>query len=281
MKKYLLLAALLLALALPAQAHTRDEVRAAYAALGDSPDASPYLSEPAVAAPYAEGELTDAAREDALGLLNFARWLAGLDAARLLPLYNFRCQHGAVLLAALDYVDHDAPRPADMDADFYDSAHTATAASNIAKLNWMRPGILREGVAYFLRDDGEENLPTLGHRRWALTPEMACTGFGLANAASGNTYVVMYAHDLGAEADWENVLWPAAGACQPCGTRRPLRPSTSNTTTTCGRPSTRSCAGPRPSPIGWTCWTSRNPPTPPTTTSSAAWRTTTSPASPR
>ena len=212
LKKYLLLAALLLALALPAQAHTRDEVRAAYAALGDSPDASPYLSEPAVAAPYAEGELTDAAREDALGLLNFARWLAGLDAARLLPLYNFRCQHGAVLLAALDYVDHDAPRPADMDADFYDSAHTATAASNIAKLNWMRPGILREGVAYFLRDDGEENLPTLGHRRWALTPEMACTGFGLANAASGNTYVVMYAHDLGAEADWENVLWPAAGA---------------------------------------------------------------------
>ncbi len=211
-KALILTLALALLFALPALAHTREEVRAAYGALGDAGEASPYRVEPAVSAPYAEGELTEAAREDALGFLNFARWLAGLDAVRQLPLYNFRCQHGAVLLAALDYVAHDAPRPADMDDDFYESAHSATAASNIARLNWMRPSILREGVAYFLRDDGEENLPVLGHRRWALTPEMACTGFGLANAASGNTYVVMYAHDLGAQADWTHVAWPAAGA---------------------------------------------------------------------
>ncbi len=213
LKKFLSVCLLVLALAaLPAHAHTRDEVREAYGSLGDVGSESPYLTEPAVSAPYAEGDLTEAARADALDYLNFARWLAGLDDVRLLPLYNFRCQHGAVLLAALDYVDHDAPRPADMDDDFYESAHTATSASNIARLNWMRPTILREGVEYFLRDDGEENLPTLGHRRWALTPEMACTGFGLANAASGNTYVVMYAHDLAGKADWTSVAWPAAGA---------------------------------------------------------------------
>lgn len=213
LKRALLTILLALALAaLPAHAHTRDEVREAYGALGNAGSESPYLAEPAVSAPYAEGELTEAAREDALDYLNFARWLAGLDGVRLLPLYNFRCQHGAVLLAALDYVDHDAPQPADMDDDFYESAHTATSASNIARLNWMRPTILREGVEYFLRDDGEENLPTLGHRRWALTPEMSGTGFGLANSASGNTYVVMYAHDLAGEADWTSVAWPAAGA---------------------------------------------------------------------
>ena len=203
---------LTLLLPLPARAHTRDEVRAAYAALGAYEGESPYDEAPRAQPPYAAGALTDAARADALGLLNFARWLAGLDAVEELPLYNFRCQHGAVLLAALDYVDHDAPRPGDMDADFYESAHTATAASNIARLNWMRPGILREGVEYFLRDDGEENLPTLGHRRWALTPEMQSTGFGLANAESGNTYVVMYAHDLAGDADWKSVAWPAAEA---------------------------------------------------------------------
>ena len=44
-----------------------------------------------------------------------------------------------VLLAALDYVDHYAPNPGDMDANFYDSAHLATMSSNIAKFNWMRP----------------------------------------------------------------------------------------------------------------------------------------------
>ena len=99
-----------------------------------------------------------------------------------------------------------------MDGDFYDSAHIATSSGCIARFNWMRPTILREGVEYFLRDDGEENLGTLGHRRWALNPMMAATGFGLANAKSGMSYVLMYAHDLGhPEADWDSVCWPAAG----------------------------------------------------------------------
>jgi len=99
-----------------------------------------------------------------------------------------------------------------MDGDFYDSAHTATASGCIARFNWMRPTILREGVEYFLRDDGEENLSALGHRRWALNPMMAATGFGLANAKSGMSYVLMYAHDLGRpDAQWDSVCWPAAG----------------------------------------------------------------------
>ena len=42
---------------------------------------------------------------------------------------------------------------------------------------------------------------------------MAETGFGLANSASGMSYVVMYAHDRGrADADWSAVCWPSAGA---------------------------------------------------------------------
>ena len=118
-----------------------------------------------------------------------------------------------MLLAALDYVDHNAPRPADMEQNFYDSAHLGTSSSNVARFNWMRDSILREGVEYFLRDDGEANLAALGHRRWALNPTMAATGFGLANSDSGMSYVVMYAHDLGNPgADWDSVRWPAEGA---------------------------------------------------------------------
>ena len=110
MKKALLLILMALLAASPALAHTRGEVRAAYGALGSADGQSPYAAEPGIAAPYAEGDLTEAAREDALGFLNFARWLAGLEDVRQLPLYNFRCQHGAVLLAVLDYVDHNARR---------------------------------------------------------------------------------------------------------------------------------------------------------------------------
>jgi len=204
--------ALLLALTFPALAHTREEVRAAYGAIQRRDGESPYAAAPAVSAPYEAGALTDAARAEALGFLNFARWLAGLEPVTESGIYDYQCQHGATLLAALDYVDHNAPPPGDMDGDFYDSAHIATTSGCIARFNWMRPTILREGVEYFLRDDGEENLGALGHRRWALNPMMAATGFGLANAKSGMSYVLMYAHDLGRpEVHWDRVCWPAAG----------------------------------------------------------------------
>ena len=212
MKKLSLILALLLALGVPALAHTRDEVREAYQAIRQRAAESPYAVLPSVTAPYEAGALTDAARADALAFLNFARWLAGLEPVAESGIYDYQCQHGATLLAALDYVDHNAPRPADMDADFYDSAHIATTSGCIARFNWMRGTILREGVEYFLRDDGEENLAALGHRRWALNPMMAATGFGLANARSKMSYVMMYAHDLGRpDADWDRVCWPAAG----------------------------------------------------------------------
>lgn len=208
--------ALLLALALaacPALAHTRDAVREAWRGIAAWREGSPYAETPVVRAPYAAGQIEPGAARDALGVLNFARWLAGLEPVSESGIYDFQCQRGAVLLAALDYVDHDAPKPDDMDGNFYDAAHLATSSGSIARFNWMRESILREGVEYFLRDDGEENLAALGHRRWALNPRMAATGFGLANSETGMSYVVMYAHDFGRnDAEWDRVCWPSAGA---------------------------------------------------------------------
>ena len=203
----------LLTLWAAAAEHTRDGIRLAYRNISDWSDASPYAAQPHVTAPYAAGELAEGALGDAMDYLNFIRWLADLDPVKASEIYDYQCQHGAVLLAALDYVDHNAPNPGDMDKNFYDSAHLATSSGNIARFNWMRDSIIREGIAYFVRDDGEQNLPTLGHRRWALNPLMGATGFGLANARSGMSYVVMYAHDLGnRKAKWDCVRWPAAGA---------------------------------------------------------------------
>lgn len=192
---------------------TREEMRAAYRATDLFMADSPYVAAPKVTAPHSAGELEPMAMEDALAYLNFLRELAGLEPVGLSRIYNYQCQHGAALLGALDYADHNAPRPADMDKNFYDSAHLATTSSNLAKFNWMRPTILREGIEYFARDDGEANLPLLGHRRWLLNPYMGETGFGLANSQAGLSYVVMYAHDFGnADAQWSEVCWPSAGA---------------------------------------------------------------------
>ena len=217
---FLRLAVLLLAAAcaaLPAGAeglHTRDEVRAANRLLGGAPAASPYEEMPSTSAPYACGSLKDAALDDAIAYFNFLRWLAYLDGTVALdPSLNEICQHGAVLLAALDRVDHNPDPPGDMDAEFYRIASYATGASSLAGLNWMKSDILRTGLNYFARDDGEKNLPVLGHRRWLLNPEMGVTGFGLANSQTGMTYVVMFAHDRSGEAGaWDHVCWPSAGA---------------------------------------------------------------------
>ena len=211
MKLLAALLALMLTLPCALGEMTREEVRAAWRD-ATALENMPYAIKPQVSAPYQPGRLTEATLEGALRSLNFMRTLAGLDPVRGSEIYNYQCQHAAVLLAALDFVDHNAPRPADMDKNFYDSAHIGTSSGNIARFNWMRDSILREGVEYFARDDGDQNLPMLGHRRWLLNPEMSATGFGLANAASGMSYVVMYAHDLGnRSAQWDHVAWPAAG----------------------------------------------------------------------
>lgn len=209
---------LLLAMALAlsgahALAMDRSQMRAAWQEISrGSADASPYLETPDPSA-FFPGSLREKAQADALNCLNFLRSVAGLEAVGLNSLYTLRAQNGALLLAANDFLDHNAPRPAGMEDAQYESAHMGTSLANIAKFNWMKNDILLDGVTYFARDDGDANLPVLGHRRWLLNPCMAETGFGLANAASGMSYISMYAVDMGnSNAQWDHVAWPAAGA---------------------------------------------------------------------
>lgn len=196
------------------ETHTRDEVRAMYAELGAGRDGSPYAQEPSVSGEYSAGQLTDGALSEALDYVNFLRKLAYLDGnVTLDALYTLRAQHGAALLAANDALSHDSPRPEGMSDGFYQTAHAGTMSSNIAAINWMADDILKNAVEYFVRDDGEANLETLGHRRWLLNPYLGATGFGLANSETGMTYAAMYAHDTSAEpGDWDSVRWPSEGA---------------------------------------------------------------------
>ena len=210
----LLLVLLLLPSALPVHALTRAELRAVYREIADlRTDGLPYAIEPDAADYTTIGEISSDKLRDALNCLNFIRSLAGVGEAGLSELYGLRCQNAALLLAANDAISHSPPRPDDMHPDLYQSALMGAEGSNLACLNWMGPDILIDAVEYFVRDDGENNLSTLGHRRWLLSPAMAETGFGLASAESGSSYIAMYAVDDGnAAAPWTHVAWPAAGA---------------------------------------------------------------------
>ena len=193
---------------------SRDELRSAYRELvGRRSGESPYAEEPDPIGCTRTGSLTEAAQQEALDYLNFLRWIAGLKPVTRSPIYSLRSQNAALLLAANDEISHSPDQPEQMDDALYESALLGTSLGNLAKFNWMRPEILLDGVEYFARDDGSMNLSVLGHRRWLLNPAMAETGFGLANAASGMSYVVMYAVDEGsASIPWDRVCWPAEGA---------------------------------------------------------------------
>lgn len=196
-----------------AAALTRDELRGIWQQIAAMrSDASPYL-ETADPSTFSPGALTPEAQRDALNCLNFLRSLAGLEDVSISPLYTLRAQNAALLLAANDYLDHNAPQPAGMSDELYESAHLGTSLGNIAKFNWMKPDILLDGVRYFARDDGSANLSAMGHRRWLLNPHMEKTGFGLANSESGMSYVTMYAVDMGRSGIvWDHVAWPCAQA---------------------------------------------------------------------
>ena len=191
----------------------RDALRVAWREQAEPrSDASPYAEQPNLEN-FTLGSLTEAAQADALALTNFIRSLAGLKPVSIDPLYSLRAQAGALVLAANDILTHTPERPEGLEDDLFEVGYAGTSMGNIAKFNWMRPTILIDGVTYFVRDDGDINLGGLGHRRWLLNPYMKATGFGLANAASGNSYVAMYAVDMdNADVEWDYVAWPAGEA---------------------------------------------------------------------
>lgn len=205
--------AAMICLTADAFAMSRDELRAAWQEIAVlRTQESPYLEEPEIRT-YSAGAITEEKQQDALNCLNFLRAVAGLEKVSLNPLYTLRAQNGALLLATNDQLNHQAPQPEGMPDELYASAYLGTSLGNIAKFNWMKPEMLVDGVCYFARDDGEQNLNALGHRRWLLNPCMAETGFGLANSENGTSYVCMYAVDTGnADAQWDYIAWPSAQA---------------------------------------------------------------------
>lgn len=206
----LLLIAALLPIA--AQAMNREELRGLYAEV-TFPEGSPYLETPDVLTFDPIGAITPEAEASALSYLNFIRAAAGLPPVSVSELYALRAQNACLLLAANDRITHEPDIAPGMSGGLYESARLGASQSNLARFNWDRPQILTDAIAYFVRDDGDENLSTLSHRRWLLNPAMAETGFGLAKSASGMSYAAMYAVDEGgAGTEWNYVAWPCGGA---------------------------------------------------------------------
>ncbi|MCR4563806.1 MAG: hypothetical protein K5755_04125 [Clostridiales bacterium] len=169
---------------------------------------------PCVSGTYATGKVKDYLLQATANRLSALRNIAGLPSVTMDSTLNSQAQYGAVLLAASNFAaNHKPNRPSDMkDDSFYNNAISATTTSNLAggrSLSTTPDG--------FMKDEGDNNLPVMGHRRWQLNPDMKKVGFGFAiNESNPYNSYKYYATEKcmdtsGNANDFMYVSWPASG----------------------------------------------------------------------
>jgi len=139
-----------------------------------------YDSQPSCFAPYAAGKLSDAALQAALNRLNALRRIVGMPAAQLNKSWCESAQYGAVILGQMGSLSHPPSKPADMSKDFYDKAYAATYSSNLSAGSGVAGA-----VDSLMRDHTAQNITSVGHRRWQLSPALSKVGFGYVDNGGG------------------------------------------------------------------------------------------------
>lgn len=184
---------------------TQEEITAYFedAGLADTGDVS-YSAQPSAVAPYKLGALSDITENDALKMLNWVRFIAGIPSnVTLNKSYSELAQGAALGCAANNNLTHFPAQPSGMSDELYELCAEGGASTNIA-WNYGSPA---NAVLGFMDDSDWSNIDAVGHRRWCINPAMAQTGFGQVGA-----YSAMYSFDGQNEEgyDYEAVLWPAA-----------------------------------------------------------------------
>lgn len=197
-----------LALRKPSKAQIISGMIQIYSAEYDLLDAVPKTT-----APYSLGAVSASHRQKALDSINWVRMIGGMPEVYMHDTYNTLTQYGAVVLAANDALTHTPGRPAGMDDAFYNNGYTATSHSNIA-YGWRSSGYydMPMFTLGYMDDSVGSNVPTVGHRRWILSPYMLYTGFGYAINGRNAAYSAMYAFNgEAAVPDYDFISWPSSG----------------------------------------------------------------------
>lgn len=136
-----------------------------------------YSAQPNVKTPpYAAGSLSNETLNDALKVLNFVRYIAGVPSnVTLNSSYNEQAQAAALVSRLNNKLSHDPSQPAGLPNDLYDLGHTGASSSNLGS-GYANPA--SSIVNGYLRDEDASNIDRVGHRRWVLNPPMGQVGFG-------------------------------------------------------------------------------------------------------
>lgn len=162
-----------------------------------------YSAQPNVKTPpYAAGSLSNETLNDALKVLNFVRYIAGVPSnVTLNSDYNEWAQAASLVSRLNNKLSHDPSQPAGLPNDLYDLGHTGASSSNLGS-GYANPA--SSIVNGYLPDEDASNIDRVGHRRWVLNPPMGQVGFGYVGS-----YTAMYAFDRTGSSSCTNVAWPA------------------------------------------------------------------------
>lgn len=191
---------------------TQAEIVSKYIQLKQTIPNSIFVEEPSVISPYNAGKVDSAFLQNGVNWLNFVRYITGLsDDVTLDDNYTNVSQHGAVLLAAINELNHKPPKPQDMDENFYRLGYDGTSHGNLAIVPSGSP--LENSINLMLDDsDSYNTFLGVGHRRWILNPGMKKIGFGVADNLEQAQYSDIYVFDDTRWVNYDSIAWPSKGA---------------------------------------------------------------------
>ncbi len=155
-------------------------------------------------ADYRIGRLDDGTYTQALNVLNFYRYVAGLPCdVEIDEDYNKLAQTGMLVNAANGTLSHYPDQPEGMSDEMYQLGKRGTSTCNIAWNMGSLPLSFQNG---WMDDSNASNIDRAGHRRWILNPMMKYTGFGEVG-----DFTAMYSLDRSREGRFagDYIAWPA------------------------------------------------------------------------
>lgn len=180
--------------------------------------AATYVAQPSAKSPYKAGSLSSTTLNNALAMLNYVRYIAGIPSnITLNDEYNQSAQ-AAALVNAANYANtgnftlsHYPNCPTGMDSNLYGLGAYGASHSNLAA-GCNSPAA---SVLMYMDDSDSSNIEAVGHRRWCLNPDMKQTGFGYVPVQSSywsTGFSAMWSHDGSSFSapSYEAVAWPAA-----------------------------------------------------------------------
>lgn len=184
--------------------HSAKEISAFFASHPwDMQNISVFDAQPSMTAPYALGALSAETQQETLNCLNCIRYAAGLPADLSVKAEYSELAQAASLVNCLNgMLDHAPAKPAGMSEPMFRLAMLGAGGGILSR---GRSAFCRSIVEGLMGDSSDKNIPTLGHRRWILNPDLLYTGFGQAE----NFYTV-YINDFNRQekCTGDYIAWP-------------------------------------------------------------------------